>query len=367
MADFYAVWRKRGSVVEKLKRLLVERDGAVVQEVNAATNIQRVFRGKVIRDEYKKKTAAAIRITRFYRGHRCRAVSRKAAAEKQARMHMAVFHYHALTIQACYWGFQSRKYNYNHTRRRAYLQEVIDAGDGVREALREHERRLKEEESARAEQEYQEELAGITENLHHLVSTRSISGIFNSPYMRETGCLPTIRGVGLTAGLLILVFAARRTRGYIKRGLETDLNGQHRVPLRGEETRRSIQAQEPYGAAKLAVDKEQALQRLKRVGPREFHAGYHVPRAPYKRGVSDGSPFMEPWRNPYLVRGVPVSQAELTKPLNQTTLGKYPEKPFYVAVGGNKSAVLPNDRFDVILEAEKTGGTVHKADGHTRR
>ena len=51
----------------------------------------------------------------------------------------------------------------------------------------------------------------------------------------------------------------------------------------------------------------------------------------------------------------------------QTTLGKFPEKPFHVSVGGNKSTVLPNGIFDVILEAEQTGGVVRTQNGRTRR
>lgn len=37
---------------------------------------------------------------------------------------MAVCHYHALAIQGAFRGYQSRKYKYNHARRKRYLQEV---------------------------------------------------------------------------------------------------------------------------------------------------------------------------------------------------------------------------------------------------
>lgn len=40
------------------------------------------------------------------------------------RERMVVFHYHALAIQGAFRGYQSRKYNYNHARRKGYLQEV---------------------------------------------------------------------------------------------------------------------------------------------------------------------------------------------------------------------------------------------------
>lgn len=56
---------------------------------------------------------------------------------------------------------------------------------------------------------------------------------------------------------------------------------------------------------------------LLKVGPREFHAGNKVALAPYQRGISDGTQFLDPWLNPYLVRGVPREQAEMHRPLNE--------------------------------------------------
>lgn len=56
-----------------------------------------------------------------------------------------------------------------------------------------------------------------------------------------------------------------RTRGYVKRGLETDLNGQRRIPLRGLKNRRSVQAESPYDAMARATALEEAFSRLKRV------------------------------------------------------------------------------------------------------
>merc|ERR1711988_374235 len=47
-------------------------------------------------------------------------------------------------------------------------------------------------------------------------------------------------------------------------------------------------------------------------------------------------------------RGIPQGEADLDP--RTTTLGKFPKKPFFTAVGGNKSTVLENDRFDVMHE-----------------
>ncbi|CAM9779590.1 unnamed protein product [Pylaiella littoralis] len=367
MADFYEVWLCRAAVLTKLDDMLEAREATRDQELKAATDIKRVYRGKTVRDDLTRKRVAMVRIASTYRGYRGRARAQKVLETTLARERMAVYHYHALAIQGAFRGYQSRKYNYNHARRKGYLQEVVDAGDAVRAELREHEQALLEKEEAEREVAGQAKLHAIAQNLHHLVSTKSISGVFNSPYMRLCGRVPTIRGVEVEQHLTISAKDLLRTRGYVKRGLEKDLNGQRRIPLRGRESRRSVQAQDPYDLPQKAEKFDQTISRLKRIGPREFHAGNRVALAPYKRGIADGTQFLDPWRNPYLVRGVPREEAEMHRPLNETTLGKFPEKPFYVAVGGNKSTVLPNGVFDIILEAEQTGGVVRTHNGRTRR
>ena len=56
----------------------------------------------------------------------------------------------------------------------------------------------------------------IAQNLHHLVSTKSTSGVFNSPYMRDSGRIPTIRGVEVEKHLTI---SAKDLLRYVPRPL----------------------------------------------------------------------------------------------------------------------------------------------------
>lgn len=48
MADFYEVWRCRGSVASKLRMMLEAREASREQELKAATDVKRVYRGKVM-------------------------------------------------------------------------------------------------------------------------------------------------------------------------------------------------------------------------------------------------------------------------------------------------------------------------------
>lgn len=47
MADFYEVWLSRSAVLEKLDAMVEAREAAREQELKAATDIKRVYRGKV--------------------------------------------------------------------------------------------------------------------------------------------------------------------------------------------------------------------------------------------------------------------------------------------------------------------------------
>jgi len=117
---------------------------------------------------------------------------------------------------------------------------------------------------------------------------------------------------------------------------------------------------------KRAKQQEAIMSKLLFYSPdKDFRAGHHVPLAPYRRGVNDGTPFLDPWNNPYLTRGVPPSEAELrqaNKPFKT-----FPEVPYVTAVGGNKSHILPNNIFDVIHDAEWTGGVVYRYKCCTKR
>lgn len=80
-------------------------------------------------------------------------------------------------------------------------------------------------------------------------------------------------------------------------------------------------------------------------------------------------PYLDTWANPLLVKGVPENQKQLLessrvqKPLFKKTF----DRPFVTGVGGNRSAVLPNDLFDVIAEAEESGGAIHRNLGASTR
>lgn len=186
----------------------------------------------------------------------------------------------------------------------------------------------------------------VSSNLHHLVSTRSMPGIYNSPYVADNP--PTAMGIPVEEHLRAGVKDLLRTRLTGKVKMTKDLNGTKRIPIRPPPSRLSLQATGPYDAVEQAQKMEAKLGKRRWMGgARNILGGGKVQDPPYIRGVSEGTPFLDMFKNPFFMRGEPDKQGE--KPL----------VPFYTTVGGNKSSVQPNGLFDIILDAD-IGGDVTK-------
>jgi hypothetical protein len=149
-----------------------------------------------------------------------------------------------------------------------------------------------------------------------------------------------------------------------------DMNGTKRVPLKGLKNRLSIQASSHYDAVRNEKIREHEIERLIIRDKGTFRAGGKtniIDRI--ESPMSIGTPFVDTWSNPMTIRGVPQNQDQLTescrsgKPLFAKNFGL----PFVSRTGGNKSAVLPNDLFDVIAEAEESGGSAHRHLGKSTR
>ena len=131
------------------------------------------------------------------------------------------------------------------------------------------------------------------------------------------------------------------------------------------------QASAPYdSAAREDKSRSKMLHRILVSDKESFLAG----GLPKSREIfpplhAHGEPFMDAFANPLLVRGVPESSQEM----RNSTLVQKPlfvrqlDRPFFTRSGGNKSAVLPNDLFEVIAEAEETGGTAQRNLGVSTR
>mmetsp|Transcript_1374 Transcript_1374/g.2238 ORF Transcript_1374/g.2238 Transcript_1374/m.2238 type:complete len:473 (-) Transcript_1374:130-1548(-) len=366
MTHFDKLRNQKAEFLEDFHTKLRAAEEARPMETYSVNLIQRLYRGVVARERIAKKWLKANEIQRVLRGHFGRMVAREKLLASEESRQLSLFNYLCIQIQKCFRAYYSRKYKHDQARRKEYVRMVIEKGELVRETLRQYAMDVQEREELTKNDEKQEEFKNLASDLHHLVSTKRIPGVYRPlPFCNDE---PTMNDLPIEDHIRGVVKDLLRTRGIAHRGLETDLNGTKKIPLKGLKYRLSIQASAPYDAVEAEEKRQKHLTKViaKHSGKSGFVAGgktniINKDATP----LSVGNPYMDPWANPMLVKGVPRDQAELNasarsfKPLFVTPL----EQPFYTRAGGNKSTTLPNDTFDTIADAEETGGAVQRHRG----
>jgi len=338
MAEFYNLWKSKDIVVQELEALIEDAAKNEGLERNSAQKIQQMFRGQKVRAYITTQRLAACVISRIFRGHMGRRNASKESRGKMRKERMAVFHYHALLVQKYFRGFYSRRYYHDFFARKAYIQSVVVKSNALREKLASQLEQQRREEEEKQAAENHEEFKKVTQNLHHLVSTSATPGIYKSPYMQHQ--IPTAFGIPIEEHLCRGVKDILRTKQMKQSTIKSA------VYAKPVEDRRSVQADCQYDTGE-AARMDAKYSKMQQLDGKSFLAG-GVARdlASYTVSVDQGTQYLDKWKNPYSQRGIPNGPADMDP--RTTTLGKYPKLPFYAAVGGNKSTVLANDRFDVM-------------------
>ena len=182
---------------------------------------------------------AAREVERAFRGHAARLICHRMSEEKATSRNFAIFQYFALQLQKSFRGYYSRKYRQNHHLRKLYLENVKSAGERVRQATEAYAEQIRQDEENEAFEKKEAKFKELTENLHHLVSTRQVPGVYNP----RTTLLekPTVNEVPVEDYLRGAVKDLLKTKGLTKTGLVRDLNGTLKIPLKGVKNRLSLQ------------------------------------------------------------------------------------------------------------------------------
>jgi len=155
------------------------------RELRAAITIQSVRRGLCTRRRIRAWLKSCISIQRIWRGFLARQYACHVSMLRDKRRAHALWTRMATVIQKTLRGFYSRRYKHSYYERQAYLasvaikdQKVRELSDQVAESTHfaREKTRLMEE---------QNEFNTLAKDLHHLVSTANIPGVFNSPFNIE--------------------------------------------------------------------------------------------------------------------------------------------------------------------------------------
>ena len=185
------------SVASEVEAAFYERtqaaEAARPSEETACTRLQSAWRGRTTRVLIAYWAHHGLIVERITRGHLGRQCARRLRIVRDTKRQRDYFDAFAAPMQLRFRGFHSRKYLHNFYARKAYIDAVLHKGDAIRTQLQ---HRLDEqvvERTSEQERTGRESVNKLATRLHHLRSTASCAGIYNSPY--HIGYHPTAFGV----------------------------------------------------------------------------------------------------------------------------------------------------------------------------
>lgn len=365
MTHYLRLLDQKVQFMDLLDSALRESDDSIQLELTSAVQLQRLFRGVLARMGIVRKGYYCNEIQRVFRGFLGREKYHKELSSKVQSRHNSLINMYCIQIQRCVRGFYSRKYKHSHERRKRYRKRIAEEGEKVRSEMEDYavKQSMYQDEQQRIEKEHA--FKDLANHLHHLVSTRHIQGIYN-PHPTHLNA-PTMNGVPVEQHVRAVVKDLLRTRGFNTKPLVTDIHGTKKIPYNGQKFRISIQAQTPYDLPQQHERREALHHRVITKNKKSFFAGGKTNIIDKEtEPLSAGYPYMDPWANPYFVKGVPENTQQLhdsSRLQKALFVTKNPDKPFVSRVGGNKSSTLPNDTFDTIAEANETGGAIQRHKG----
>lgn len=151
-------------------------------EMEAIINIQRTWRGFNARKYVAMLHFRATEIKRVWRGYKGREAARWVKHQSLTDAERAYYDQMATQIQKVYRGRLSRQQKQDFYRRKQYVDHVTAQSAKLTAANEANVAKLKEYLQTEAEEQKGKEFVAITQDLHHLVGTSHIPGVFNSRY-----------------------------------------------------------------------------------------------------------------------------------------------------------------------------------------
>lgn len=182
MAHFFMLQNRLGEVVTDYFQQTQDASDRLAIELQAVIKLQSFWRACKVRQRWHAVKASAKAMQRCIRGTLARVRTRLRRRERIRRQNALFFHHCAAVIQKFFRGWWSRRHLHNYYGRKGYLEKVAKRGEWTRthlqkdHAMKMHANKMEEENQMR------QEFHGLCGELHHLVSTKSIAGVYNPPY-----------------------------------------------------------------------------------------------------------------------------------------------------------------------------------------
>lgn len=184
MAHFFQLQELMEGTLQEYLEMVQRADDERSNEVAAVTRIQSFLRGWQVRKSWYTIVRGALRIERIVRGWLGREKAKALREERARQLNMVFLSHCAAVIQKYFRGWSSRRNLHDYYGRKLYLETVAKRGAWTTEYLeREYQQKLQE---AKAEEEraMRKEFDALAGELHHLVSTQTIPGVYNPPHSK---------------------------------------------------------------------------------------------------------------------------------------------------------------------------------------
>jgi len=152
------------------------------REKAAIIKVQSVYRGSKVRERWHAVLHNALLVQRLSRGWLARVRTRTKRMEKNKRLNSVFFHHCATTIIKFWRGYWSRRNLHDYYGRKQYVEKLQKRGDWTKEYLTRYQQNMETEAKMQEESEMRREFDNLAGELHHLISTKSIAGVYNPPY-----------------------------------------------------------------------------------------------------------------------------------------------------------------------------------------
>ncbi|CAD7954462.1 unnamed protein product [Amoebophrya sp. A120] len=188
MSEFFDL--RRRNLLEDYFWTLQQANDQEPKERAAAIKLQSFYRASNVRERWHAVHFAGLFIQRVARGMLGRLRAKAQMIKRVQEMNMNYFNHCAATIQKVFRGYWSRQYTHCMLcySRKKFLSNVQTVGQKTNNWLQSYENEKQAEHQKKMEEDRKTTFNKLASQLHHLVSTQKIPGVYNPPYSEA---LPT--------------------------------------------------------------------------------------------------------------------------------------------------------------------------------
>ena len=152
-------------------------------ELKAAIVFQKYARRLICRKRFLLLKTQALEVQKALRGYLARANHQKDVEEQNDNLMKQFFEYHISIIIKHWLGYKCRKNVMDYHANRKWLEATRKKNEETLIELKEQAAKRQYELDRQNEENQRRNFVNIAKNLHHLVSTKTIPGVYNTPFL----------------------------------------------------------------------------------------------------------------------------------------------------------------------------------------